>query len=226
MQFYLAFPFIMLLMARVGALVATLVLVAVCAAAGWLMPDFFSQFPMPAFLPIKLYVFLAGILTAFSRRSENAGRLLLAALVYPCLQFLVARNGETLTLLALVAAMFYLTDNGRLPGTAYLQPARTALRRAFASRLAIFLGSTSYATYLLHLMIVLPAAGVLAQFPTYVAMNQYLRFLAVLALVLPIVYLLSWLLYQAVEQPGIKAGKLIIRRWKLGPAPAASAHMP
>ncbi len=221
MQFYLAFPFIMLLMARIGAAIATLALVAACAVAGWLMPEFFSQFPMPAFLPIKLYVFLAGILIAFSRKSDKAGLLLAVSLIYPGLQFLINRNGESLMLVALVTAMFYLTDNGKLPGSAYLQAGKMAVRRAFAGKLAVFLGSTSYATYLLHLLIVLPAAGALAQFPDYVAMNQYLRFFAVLALVLPIVYLLSWLLYQAVEQPGIKAGKLVIRRWKQNLAAAA-----
>ncbi len=226
MQFYLAFPFIMLLMARIGTMLATLLLIAACAAAGWLMPEFFSQFPMPAFLPIKLYVFAAGILLAFARRSDEARLLFAVALVYPCIQFLINRHGETLMLVVLIVAMFYLTDNGKLPGAAYLQTAKTMVRRAFAGRLAVFLGSTSYATYLLHLLIVLPAAGTLAQFPRYVAMNQYLRFFTVLALVLPIVYLMSWVLYQVVEQQGIRTGKLIIRRWKQDVPAAAPTSAP
>jgi peptidoglycan/LPS O-acetylase OafA/YrhL len=221
MQFYLAFPFMMLLAARLGAGLAALLLIAACALGEALAPGFFSQFPMPAFLPIKLYVFLAGMLMAFARRGGKAPMLLASALFYPCVEFLRVRNGETLLLVLLLAAMFYLTDDGKLPGAAYLREAKTAVRRAFAGSLARFLGSTSYATYLLHLLIVLPTAGTLAQFPAYVALNQYLRFAIVLALVLPIVYLSSWLLYQVIEQPGIKAGKMIVRRWKQDTAAVA-----
>jgi len=225
MQFYLAFPFIMLLMARAGAALASLGLIAACALLDLLAPGFFHQFSMPAFLPIKLYVFLAGMLIAFSRRG-NARGLLLVALLYPGLQLLQERSGENLMLVVLIVAMFYLTDDGKLPGAAYLRAAKTRVRLIFAGRVAILLGSTSYATYLLHLLIVIPIAGALAQLPVYTAMNQYLRFTAVLALVLPIVYVLSWLLYQLVEQPGINAGKLVIRRWRDDAAAVAPTVAP
>lgn len=221
MQFYLAFPFIMLLMRRAGPAPASLVLIAACSILVSLAPGFFDQFPMPAILPVKLYVFLAGMLIAFGRKGRNMKRLFVVALLYPCLQLLQNRDGEHLMLVALIAAMFYLTDEGELPGAAYLLPVKRGARQAFAGRIAMFLGSTSYATYLLHLLIVLPVAGALARLPGYVAMNQYLRFAAVLALVLPVVYLLSWLLYRMVEQPGIKAGKLVIRRWRQNAAPVA-----
>ncbi|HEX7642086.1 MAG TPA: acyltransferase [Burkholderiaceae bacterium] len=224
MQFYLAFPFMMLLAARLGAGLAAMLLIAACALAEALAPGFFSQFPMPAFLPIKLHVFLAGMLMSFARKDGKATMLLAVSLLYPCVEFLRQRNGETLFLVCLMAAMFYLTDDGKLPGAAYLRAAQAAVRRAFSGGLARFLGSTSYAVYLLHLLIVLPAAGALAQFPGYVASNQYLRFLLVLALVLPIVYLLSWLLYQVIEQPGIKTGKSVIRRWRQDAATASSMH--
>lgn len=229
MQFYLAFPFIMLLMARFGPALAALALMALCAVAGWLAPGFFGSFPMPAFLPIKLYVFLAGMLMAYSRSAGSAGaaRLFLAtALLYPCLQFLQSPHGENLTLVLLVAAMFYLTDDGLLPGAVYLRTARQTARHAFAGGIAVFLGSTSYATYLLHLLIVLPTAGSLAQIPAYVELNQYLRFVVVLALAMPIVYFLSWLLYQWIEQPGIKAGKSVIRRWKQYTVVLAAPNLP
>ena len=62
MQFYAVFPFLMLLIARFGKYRTAIALAGACAFASAIAPTEFAGFTMPSFLPLKLYVFLAGIL--------------------------------------------------------------------------------------------------------------------------------------------------------------------
>jgi peptidoglycan/LPS O-acetylase OafA/YrhL len=223
MQFYLVFPFIMLALARLGPLLTTLAVLAVCVVARLCFPEYFQRFEMPAFIAMKLYVFMAGIWIAVARKQKSMTLSMLAGLGIMLVWALADRTfhvweprAMTVGRLLIVAAMFYLMNNGTLPGSMLLQKPTAVLRAWLSGRVARFLGDTSYCAYLLHLLIVLPVAGALARNAQYIAMPAALRFLLALALILPPVYLLSWGLFHTVEKFGIHMGRVLVRKLSRG----------
>lgn len=72
MQFYLVFPLIYLLMRKIGSLMASIILSAAALVASHSLA---GVFPEPAFLPLKLSLFLTGMLIGEipfgTRRSTN-----------------------------------------------------------------------------------------------------------------------------------------------------------
>src|SRR3954462_12615202 len=71
MAFYAAFPFLMILAGRFGFLLTAITLSGLCLAASFAAYDFFGSFAVPAFLPIKLPVFLAGMLIAAALKAPR-----------------------------------------------------------------------------------------------------------------------------------------------------------
>ncbi|MBH2018597.1 MAG: acyltransferase [Burkholderiales bacterium] len=211
MQFYLAFPLIMLLFWRVGAIRAGAGLIAVSLALQWMFPGFMAAFPMPSFLPLKLYVFMAGMWLAVGRHDNMMGRHLLSAVAAFAVCSEPAHPVLRLAGILMVVCMFYLMDTGSLPLSQQLQKVIGALRIGFSGRVARFMGDTSYAVYLLHLLILTPIAGLLATMPVYVALNPWARYLICLFAVVATVYPLAWILHKTVELPGIKLAKLAIK---------------
>lgn len=207
MQFYLVFPLLMLMVCWIGPLRAGLAAIGACLALQWLFPSFVHGFQMPAFLPLKLYVFFIGIWLALGRHHGTMRPMLLVALLVAGFW---ARHfqGESLARLFMVIAMFYLMDRSAcLPLSGVLRRYVERLRSILASPVARFLGETSYAVYLLHLLVVLPIAGTLAQQTWYVQESAWMRFSLCALLVSAIVYPTSWLLYSTIERWGIQCGK-------------------
>ena len=101
-------------------------------------------------------------------------------------------------------------NDGSLPGSGLLQGSIEKLRAVLSSRVSRFLGDTSYGVYLLHLLILIPVAGMLTHSTTYLALSGPLRVLVCAALVAPPVYLTAWLLFRTVETGGIRMGKRVI----------------
>ncbi|WP_367225298.1 acyltransferase family protein, partial [Mesorhizobium sp.] len=64
MQFYAVFPALMLLVRRFGWLWSALVAAALGALAVVILKSMSVHFPMPSFLPLKIQVFLCGMLLA------------------------------------------------------------------------------------------------------------------------------------------------------------------
>lgn len=210
MQFYLAFPFIMWLFMVSGPVISTILLMIVCGGVQYLWPNYWSSFEMPAFLLMKLPIFLIGILIACGKNNGEMKRYLLYTLLLVMgLHFVhpIKLGWQDLTLAIL---MFYLTGSKELPGSNIFHPIFSWLRQLLACRLAVFLGATSYSVYLLHLMVVIPVAGYLSTMHSYLMLNQYVRFIVVVVLVTPVVYAIAWLLYNKIELVGIKIGKWLI----------------
>jgi peptidoglycan/LPS O-acetylase OafA/YrhL len=214
MQFYLAFPIIMLAISRIGPIKTSLIIIAGCLFIRALFPGFFHQFQMPSFLPIKLYVFLIGIWIAVSRDQRSMRTGLFISLALAVLWVIFEKDPLSVARVFLVAAMFYLMDNGTLPASRFLHSGIDKIRNILSSPASRFMGDTSYATYLLHLIIVLPIAGELAQLQQYQALNPALRFGICLLVSIPIVYSVAWLLYHSVEKSGIQAGKMVLQAVK------------
>lgn len=210
MQFYFAFPFIMLCMMRLGPIVSSIILVIGCILFNQLFPEFFKTFQMPSFLLIKLYVFLIGIWIAYSRHEGQMLIGYLVALSIGIIWFLIERSDISLARLGLLTLMFYLMDNGTLPGSRLLKKPIQRLRLTLSNKISVFLGDTSYASYLLHLLIVIPVAAWLTKYNQYMELGDISRFFTCLLLSVLPVYLGAWLLYNHVEKNGIALGKRII----------------
>jgi peptidoglycan/LPS O-acetylase OafA/YrhL len=214
MQFYLFFPFIMLLMARLTPIVASTILIGVCVLARPLFRDFIHAFPMPAFLLIKFYVFLIGMWIAQARAERSMRRGLLIGVGLALMWMVLERSPVAVARVLMVAGMFYLMNNGTLPGSEAVAGATVRLRQALSNRIATFMGETSYSVYLVHLLIVLPVAGLLAHHSDYTTLPAPLRFGLIALIALPVSYAIGWMLYNSVEKRGIQLGKRLLIKTK------------
>ena len=214
MQFYLAFPFIMLALHRFGPLRAGVFLVLACLGLRWVVPGFAGSFPMPSFLPLKLYVFMIGIWMAMALASRQPGRYLLASVGVSAVYVLLDRSMEAVARVMVVMGLFYMI----LPTAS---PVRDRIAAALSNRVARFMGDTSYGLYLLHLLLLIPLAGWLATIPQFVQLPLAARFVLCALLISPPSYLGAWLLYRWIELPGIAWGKRVLARApRAEPSPA------
>ena len=206
MEFYAAFPFLMLLMLRIGPLKAALACGLACLALKAVVPEFFHAFAMPSLLPEKLYLFLSGMLIAVGRWQKRLLPCMVLSLML-CLPFLSWHDTESLLTLALLPFIYYLLSDGSLPGGRGIDCGLTVLRRVLGGPMGRLLGNASYCVYLLHLLVLIPVAAMLAQQPWYLALNAQMRFCCCLVMVLPMVYGLAICFEYIIEQPGIRMGR-------------------
>ncbi|OWJ67099.1 acyltransferase family protein [Inquilinus limosus] len=207
MQYYLALPFLMLVIGRIGWLAGALAI----AAAGILLfsisPAFFATYEMPSVLVLKLHVFLAGMLCAAA-----IGRSRRTVLLFALLAGLLAalpiggRIGPiALPARAMIAfGMFGLIHHAALGGI--LARVLSRLSALLGSRPFHLLGEASYGIYLSHLLVLLPAAGFAAT-TLGASTPAPIRFALTMAVTIPIVAAVTWLAYTAIEMPGRALGR-------------------
>ncbi|QKJ87739.1 Acyltransferase [Paramixta manurensis] len=215
MQFYLLFPFIMLLTLRLGYAATLISLMVLCALGRFALADYYQAFEMPSLILIKLHMFIAGMLLAEAVRRKNIGFVLLA-LIAPVFSAIIAIGVsklqiifEAAMIIGMAAVLWQYKPGALLAKVVYLP------RAILTHRISTWLGDVSYSVYLLHLLIVVPAIAILLRDYHLDALSAPLRFAAICAVVLPITYGLATLLYRYVEKPGILLGKRV-----LAPRPA------
>lgn len=203
MQFYLVFPFLMLLLRR-GSLFWGTLTVAACGlvVSQVLLP---GRFPMPSFLPLKISLFLVGILLAWGyhlqqRQRGGVGPVIGLALVLAATE----RSGPVFGMAALAAALLFYD---RQADVFQIRRLLELAERLLGSRVATFAADTSYSVYLTHVLVMVPVAGLLCRSAEFIQLPGAARFLILSASVMVPVYALSWLLFRFVELPGIRAGK-------------------
>lgn len=207
MQFYLLFPFLILLGRRIGWVTAALVAAGGGVAIALLAGAAGLDFPMPSFLPLKLQLFLAGMLIAAdpgesrARRGWRLGAAMLLAAIpiggeQDLLHFVVRE--------LLVFGFFALVHWRSFGAIGWVS-------RLLGSRPLYWLGELSYGTYLIHLLILQPvAAAVIGQFGSGLGAAE--RFALTGAVVVPVTYALAFMTYRLVELPGQRLGKAMIKR--------------
>ncbi len=211
MQFYLAFPFLMIVVGRIGVTAASVIAIAFSLALELGFKGYFTSFEMPSVLPMKLYMFMCGILIAVIRDKRSMLPSLLIAVAAATLYALREQTAPSVMRVVMVLVVFYILDEASLPTFPLLRQALQRLRQALGGRLGHFLGEMSYCVYLVHLLILIPVAGMLANYAAYVHAPQSLRYLACAVIVVPVVYALSAIAHHVIEQRGIRLGKAIIR---------------
>ncbi|MBR1151588.1 acyltransferase [Bradyrhizobium sp. JYMT SZCCT0428] len=212
MQFYLFFPALFALGNRVGPIVAALAALGVSIGILLLFPAFTSSFEMPTLLPLKINLFLAG--------------MMMAACLYSPRPWLYFAFGVALALLSLdghhsykgaLIRMFCAIGVGSLAFYHKVSLPRFVFRgldltsRILSHRFFFWLGELSYSAYLIHLLIMLPVAAVL----NHAGFTQsWLRFSLCLVIVSSITYAVSWIILRIVEEPGRALGRELIRHIK------------
>lgn len=217
MQFYLVFPFLMLVWRAVGPFITVLAALLFCAVTGLVLKGYFDAFPMPSMLALKLHVFAAGMLLAAALKSSDRITtlgLVALAMVLPLLSYLIhieniASSRIQIALVLIFAALVFHENLARLP---VLKPVVGAVIRFLDSRPMRHLGDTSYSVYLVHLLILIPLVGLLSSFPAYGHLPNFAKMGLSIVLSAPPVYLLAWGLHHAVELRGIALGKLALSR--------------
>ncbi|TPI78032.1 acyltransferase [Mesorhizobium sp. B2-8-9] len=225
MQFYAVFPALMLLVRRFDWIWSAILVAAIGGLAVMILKSLSIHFPMPSFLPLKIQVFLCGMLLAGVLAQSQPRPLLHLALAmalaaipfgdgYGLSKFLIRET--------LVLGFFALVLYRMLPGVAGTVSRKIAV--ALGGGVFHVLGELSYSIYLIHLLVLQPvAAFVIARYGQ--EMDAPLRFAIVLAIVLPVVCLLSFVTYRVVEMPGQQLGRTVLRLFArrkpvLKPSPA------
>lgn len=207
MQFYAVFPFLVLLGRRAGWALGALAIATCGALIAVTARRAGMDFPMPAFLPLKLHLFLCGMLIAADHGGERA-RLLWHLGMAMLLAILPIGGATDLLHLAtreLIVLAFFALVHLRTTG------AVGALSRLLGSKPFHWLGELSYGTYLIHLLILQPvAAWAIAQFGSDI--GAPVRFALVAGIVAPITYGIAFATYKLVELPGQALGKALIKR--------------
>ncbi len=221
MQFYALFPFLMLAIGPRLSACRLLAVVGAALLAGWALRGYGARFEMPAFLPLKLHVFLAGIAFAYARRAGPSRAALVAWVVVLGLAAMEwARQGglHGAAFVAMVIGTGLLVGAaGDRFGARVLEPVRTAL----SSRAGFLAGEYAYGLYLVHLLVMIPVAGWLAQHPDYLALKGVGRFLVCVAITAPPTLVGCALIHRLVETPGIQLGKRLVARRMVAVAPQA-----
>ncbi|WP_376705475.1 acyltransferase [Mesorhizobium sp. ISC25] len=224
MQFYALFPAVMLLVRRLDWIWSGILVAAVGSAIVFLMGQLSVHFPMPSFLPLKMQIFLCGMLLAgvVHQRQKRPFMYLALAMALAALPFGGGYGpGKFLMREALVVGFFALVLYRMLPGIAGIVARKIAM--TLANRFFHLMGELSFSIYLIHLLVLQPVAAlVITQFGH--ELSAPLRFAIVVAVVLPVVCLLSWTTYTLIEVPGQKMGRFVVQRF--GRSPALEAVKP
>lgn len=213
MQFYAVFPMLVVLSRKAGWLLTAILVAAASVSAAWAIGRLGIRFPMPAFLPLKMHLFLCGMLIAADHRN-SAGRLgaqLGLALILAAVPIGGRQDAAHTIVRELAVLAFFFLVHWRAGG------AINFVSGLLGGKFFHWLGELSYGVYLVHLLIMQPVAGwAIGQFGARI--GDFARFSLVLGIVVPAAYLISFVTYWAIEVPGQKFGRSILRRSIRSPA--------
>jgi len=216
MQFYAVFPFIMLLLKRYSYFTPSVFLClinlisqklfTVCTTSN---SGLLGCFPQPSFLPMKISIFLIGILLseAYYYRCKNP-----QICSYIIVMAMIVSGYEQSMLLLIfssifAALIFYNSKNDVLR----IGRGIKTVQEILSNKISDFMADTSYSVYLAHNFILAPSIALLASFGWYVSLPGIVRFSLLFLAVASLTYWSAWLLYNYVEKPGVTLGKAILK---------------
>jgi peptidoglycan/LPS O-acetylase OafA/YrhL len=202
MQFYAVFPFAVLLVRRVGWIPASIAICVVSIGLTLATKALGISFPMPSFLPLKMHLFVAGMLIAAAIGKGKIPFFLLAILLAAVpiggsrdMLHTVVREVILIGFFALIHWRNVLWI-GRMSSLLGTSPFR-------------WLGELSYGVYLVHLLILhRVAAWTINQWGGDI--SNLTRFGITLAITTPIAYGISYTTYLMIERPGQNLGRTLL----------------
>ena len=210
MQFYLLFPFIMLVTMRFGFAASLTGIMALCCVGRYVLADYYEAFEMPSMILIKLNIFMSGMLLAEAVRKKSL-LYIVFALLGPVASVVMGLDAiplqiamEVLMILGMAAILWQYAEGSLMVRLITLP------RKILNNRFSTWLGDVSFSVYLLHLLIVIPAIALLLTHTGLSAKSDFIRFAVVCAVCLPVTYALASLLYKFVEKPGVLIGKRVL----------------
>lgn len=212
MQFYIFFPFIMLLFKKFSCLLPTLLLYLISLIS----KKVFTGYPMPTLLVLKLDLFVIGILLAlaYHQRLKKYSHYWMAAI----LSIIVAVNSAfysherfAIAIPILTVILLLLLFYDRTKDLFRIGKFIRFVDWLLSNKIASFLGDTSYSIYLLHLIVLVPLAALLASSNSYINLPGAARFsILTFSTAMPS-YCLACYLYKYIEKPGVTLGKTILK---------------
>jgi peptidoglycan/LPS O-acetylase OafA/YrhL len=212
MQFYAAFPFILILGRRFGLFKTMVGLFIGAVGAKCLIYFCFGHlstlYPEPSFLLIKIKYFFIGMLIAnavfhIRERPILAGSYLVFGLA------LAATASLPITL---VAALIFILAVGNDQHARLLSMPHAALSRLLGNSLTKFMADVSYGVYLVHGFFISILGGWLYSQPFTAAWSPLHRLAWLLLGTVIGAYAVAFLLHISVERPGINLGRKILSR--------------
>jgi peptidoglycan/LPS O-acetylase OafA/YrhL len=214
MQFYAIFPFIMLLMNKIGRIVPILLFTAIYLSSSYLFgsyetPGTLLHFGQPSFLPLKINVFLLGIFLGeskyFINHNEESKAMQLLGLT-----FILSFIGNDI-IITFVCCYFVLWIGSLLKKSPlFLSALFVGIEKKCNNKFTTFFSNTSFSVYLLHLVILYLVNAYFVNSGIYSKVSSTSRFTLLLVICLPIIYFISYFLYKFIEYPFIKIGKKLL----------------
>jgi peptidoglycan/LPS O-acetylase OafA/YrhL len=216
MQFYALFPLLWMAFCGLRPVAATLLI-----GSGWLLCNSLFTYPHflePSFLPLKLDIFVIGMLAASANR-DFKNRPLDAAVQF-VMAMVIAWN-HSIYVLAVAAIMCLMVSATNKSEFMLLQALRI-ISPILGNRLTRFMSEMSYGVYLTHMFIVIIFGGWLYSQSRVLALRPVFRTMILTAVTLPCSYALAWVVNRYVERPGIELGRRFIARMSKIPIKAAN----
>lgn len=211
MQFYLFFPFLVMIIRKIGWFPMTIIILALTLINSRLFglygqPGLIASYVLPGFLGFKLYIFLAGMLLggAYLNRKSALWMLFIALGI---IFYSTTIQFKAFFVLCLFILFYdFNTNPAKIPGFLI------KMTKMLGSPFGKFLGNTSYSVYLVHMLILFPILVFLHGLDWFAALSDNLKMLAAGSIVIPLVYLISYVLFKIVELPGISFGRQVLKR--------------
>jgi len=201
MQFYAIFPLIYNFMVKIQSAVYIIIISVIIYIVGIYYKG--HVFIEPSFLPIKINVFMVGVLVGLSAifRKQKKNYLSIVS-VAACL--LLALSNSLYTLIFSVLMMIAILSTGKIK-TIFLP-----FDWFFSITLSQFMGKQSYCVYLFHAFYIYIFAQ-LFKIQWYIKLNYSFQVFIFCLAVVTLTYITSTVLHLAVEKPGIELGGKLIK---------------
>lgn len=214
MQFYIIFPFLIILINKIGRFTPIILCTIIYLASKILLgnyntPGLLFHYGQPSFLPMKINIFLIGILLGeanfLAKSSKEYEVLKLLGFI-----FILSLIGNDI--ITICFSFYFILWNFSMLDYSpiFLTRTFTIIEKRLATNFTTFLANTSFSVYLSHLIVLYSCNAFFLKNDLYIGLQPLARFFLLFSCSIPIIYFISYLVYCYIEFPSIKAGKLLL----------------